>query len=245
MSDPATAPKPSFWELPEVPRALPFAAFLLIGSFAGAATEASAYWVYVLKTFVGAALLWHFRPRLAELRWAVSWEAVVVGVLIAALWIGLDGRIPALGTLYDTISSRFTGKPAEAPKPEAPWNPLAFFKDNAPLGYAILVVRVVGRSFVVPMVEELFYRSFFHRFIASQDFLGLPIGLWNLRAFVITSVAFGLAHPGQWVQGIVCGAAYQFLVIRHKRLGDSITAHAITNALCSAYAIAAGKWEFT
>jgi uncharacterized protein len=245
MSAAAPSPKQSLWSMPEIPRALPFAVFLLVGSLAGPATAAPAYWFYALKTIAAAALVWHFRPRLAELRWAISWEAVVVGVAIAALWLGLQGRIPALGELWDWANQRITGKIAEPAKPEAPWNPLEFFKDNAPLGYAFLAVRVLGRSLVVPMVEEVFYRSFFYRYIANPDFAGIALRTWNPVAFLVTSLAFGLSHPGDWLPGIICGAAYQALVIRKDRLGDAMAAHGITNAIISGYAIATGNWHFT
>jgi membrane protease YdiL (CAAX protease family) len=61
----------------------------------------------------------------------------------------------------------------------------------------------------------------------------------------VTSLAFGLAHPGQWVQGVICGAAFQWLVIRKKRLGDAMTAHAITNLAVGAWAVGTGQWQFT
>jgi CAAX prenyl protease-like protein len=113
------------------------------------------------------------------------------------------------------------------------------------LGWCFVVVRVVGRSLVVPPLEEVFYRSFFYRYIASAKFMELPLGVWHTTAFFVTSTVFGLAHPGQWVQGILCGAAFQGLVVRKRRLGDAMLAHATTNLLISGYAIATGQWQFT
>jgi membrane protease YdiL (CAAX protease family) len=245
MSDAAPKPNPSLWSLPEIPRVLPFAVFLVFTSLQGKYFAGSEYWLYAVKTLAAAGLIWHFRPRLAELKWAVSWEAIVVGIGIAALWLGLDGRIPSVGAISDWVTERITGKIAEPAKPEAPWNPLAFFQGNAALGYAFLAVRVLGRSIVVPMVEELFYRSFFYRYLVNPDFVSTPHRTWNPVAFLVTTLAFGLSHPGQWVPALLCGAAYQYLVIRKNRLGDAMTAHGITNAVISAYAIATGKWEFT
>jgi len=46
----------------------------------------------------------------------------------------------------------------------------------------------------------------------------------------VTSLLFGFEHR-EWLAGIFCGFAYQGLVCWKKRLGDAITAHAITNAL--------------
>ena len=62
---------------------------------------------------------------------------------------------------------------------------------------------------------------------------------------MVTSVIFGLAHPDDWLPGVLCGAAYQWLVLRKKRLGDAMLAHSTTNLLISIYAIATNQWRFT
>jgi membrane protease YdiL (CAAX protease family) len=42
----------------------------------------------------------------------------------------------------------------------------------------------------------------------------------------------------------LCGAAYQWLVLRKGRLGDAMTAHAITNFLLGAWIVWRGAWQF-
>ena len=59
--------------------------------------EASRYWFYAAKTFAGIWLVWVMRPVVAEMRWAFSWEAVVVGLLVCVMWIGLNDFYPKLG----------------------------------------------------------------------------------------------------------------------------------------------------
>ena len=231
--------------IPEVPRVLPFAVFLLVGSLQGKGFSGSEYWLYAAKTLGVGALLWALRNWLPEMNWNFKVEAVLVGLVIAALWIGLDGKIPSLDALWGHAQALVTGKAPEPPKPETPWNPLEFFRDAPALGWAFVAVRVLGRSLVVPPLEEVFYRSFVYRYLANPKFLDLPIGAWHSMACVVTSLMFGLAHPGQWVQGIVCGMAFQALVIRNRRLGDAMLAHATTNGIISAYAIATGQWQFT
>lgn len=232
-------------EIPEVPRALPFALFLVIGSFQAKGFAGSEYWLYAAKTVFVGGLLWAIRGWLPEMRWAFRVEGVVVGLIIAALWIGLDGRIPSLSELWGMGQKWMTGKAPEPPKPEVPWNPLEYFHDVPALGWAFVVVRVLGRSLVVPPLEEVFYRSFFYRYLANPKFLDLPLSAWHATSFCLTSSLFGLAHPGQWVQGIVCGLAFQGLVIRNGRLGDAMLAHATTNLVISVYAIATRQWQFT
>lgn len=224
---------------------VPFAAFLLIGSLAGKFFAGSEYWFYGLKTGVVAALVWALRRRLPEMRWCPSPSAIGVGLVVAALWIGLDGQIPSLSALYDRVSTLWTGKAPVPETPEPPWNPLAFFKDAPALGVLFLMVRVLGRSVLVPMIEEVFYRSFLYRVIIRPDFGSVSLGDWNARAFAGTCLLFGLSHPGQWVQAILCAALYQGLVLRHRRIGDAMAAHGVTNAVISAYAIGTGNWRFT
>jgi len=233
------------WNTPEFPRVLPFAVFLLIGSLAGKGFAGSEYWVYAIKTLVAAVLVWTLRGRLPEMRWAFSLPAVAVGITVAALWMALDGQIPSLSALYDRFSTLWTGK-APVPEPvEPPWNPLVFFRDAPALGWAFVAVRVVGRSVLVPMIEEVFYRSFLYRMVVRPDFESVSMGLWQAKAFAVTCLLFGLSHPGQWLPALVCAALYQGLVLRRRRLGDAMVAHGVTNAILSVYAIATGNWRFT
>jgi CAAX prenyl protease-like protein len=242
-------PKPQGWRLllamPEIPRVLPFVLFLVLGSLQGKLFPGSEYWLYAVKTVLVGWMLWALRGLLAEVKWTFSWEGLAVGVVIAALWIGLSGHVPTLGDIWDAGHKLITGKAPEPAKPEAPWNPVAFFGGNAALGWAFVLVRVLGRSLVVPPMEEVFYRSFFYRYIVSPKFNEVAFGQWHSVAFVVTSVIFGLAHPDDWLPGILCGAAYQWLVLRKQRLGDAMLAHATTNLLISIYAIATNQWRFT
>ena len=64
---------------PAFARVAPFVVFLILTFCQGQFGEASRYWFYLAKTLAGAWLIWEMRPFVAEMRWAVSWEAVVVG----------------------------------------------------------------------------------------------------------------------------------------------------------------------
>lgn len=243
------APAPPGWRqllaMPEVPRVLPFVLFLLLGSLQGKLFSGSEYWLYAVKTLLVGWLLWALRGRLAEVKWAFSWEGVAVGVAIAVVWIALAGKIPTLGELWDAGHKLVTGKAAEPARPEPAWNPVAFFGGHASLGWGFVLVRVLGRSLVVPPMEEVFYRSFFYRYIVSPKFHEVGLGQWHSVALVVTSVMFGVAHPDDWLPGIVCGLAYQWLVLRKQRLGDAMLAHATTNLVISLYAIVTDQWRFT
>jgi CAAX prenyl protease-like protein len=105
------------------------------------------------------------------------------------------------------------------------------------------VCDVGGSTIVVPPLEEVFYRSFLYRYIIKVDFQAVPVGAFHWMAFGVTSVFFGVSHY-EWLAGILCGFAYQGLVCWKKRLGDAMTAHAITNLLLGIWVVWKGAWNF-
>src|SRR5438128_1021052 len=88
---------------PEYARVAPFVVFVALTALQGklGLGEASRYWLYLVKTLLGAWMIWQMRPFVEEMRWKISWEAVVVGVAIFAVWIGLDGHYPRLTKLEE------------------------------------------------------------------------------------------------------------------------------------------------
>src|SRR5208283_1493548 len=65
---------------PAAARVAPFIGCLALTFCQGEFGAASAYWFYFAKTLVGVWLIWEMRPFVAEMRWAVSWEAVAAGI---------------------------------------------------------------------------------------------------------------------------------------------------------------------
>jgi hypothetical protein len=96
----------------------------------------------------------------------------------------------------------------------------------------------------VPPIEEVFYRSFLYRYLVNTRFQAMALNRFHGLSFVVTTLVFGLAHPDRWVAAILCGLAYQGLVLRKNRLGDAITAHAITNSLLGIWVVWKGQWHY-
>ncbi len=233
---------------PTLVRVVPFLIFLLLTLCQGKFGEASRYWFYFAKTIAGAGMLWVIWPFIPEMRWKFSWEAVVVGVGVLVMWIGLDGYYPSTDQMtqkYFCPVLRWIGLESWCPKPAEikPWNPHQQFGFNSTLAWVFIIGRLLGSTFVVPPLEEVFYRSFVYRYIIKQNIASVPLGQFNWTAFLVTSVIFGLAHH-EWLAGILCGFAYQGLVCRKKRLGDAMTAHAITNFLLGLWIIWKEDWKF-
>jgi uncharacterized protein len=206
-------------------RILPFAAFAALTLIQGRLGDAPQYWIYALKTAVGAWLLLLVRPYVKEMKWAFSWEAAAAGVLVFVAWVGLEGHYPLL--MHRTGS----------------FDPTHTYGSNSISAAIFIAVRLIGSSLVVPPLEEVFYRSFIYRYLIKSDFLSVRPGHFSWPAFLVTGAAFGLSHY-EWLPGILCAFAYQCLVCRKDRLGDAITAHAITNFLLGLWVIARHAYFF-
>lgn len=211
---------------PLIARVAPYIIFVALTALQGKFGEASKYWFYLAKTLVGVWLIWAMLPVVKEMRWTFSLEAVLVGVGVIVVWIALDPYYPKLPMAAGT-----------------PWNPHEQLGTGTALAWLFIVTRILGSTLVVPMIEETFFRSFLYRYIVKPNFEEVSLKLFHLGAFLITSVLFGLIHR-EWLAGILCGMAYQWLVLRKGHLGDAITAHAISNLLLGAWVLYKGAWQF-
>lgn len=221
-------------------RVVPFAVFLLItGMFQSGEGETSRYWWYLVKTLVGAWLVWECRHAVAEMKWAFSWEAVVVGVGVFVMWVGIDPFYPKQDALMFKLGF---GKDPAAETPVV-WNPFGAFGAGSAMAWLFVVVRTVGSTALVPMLEEVFYRSFLYRYMISPEFEKVPLNRFHGVSMALTCGIFAFTHH-QWLAGILCGLAYQGLVLRKNRLGDAMTAHAITNLLLAIWVVAREDWKF-
>lgn len=213
---------------PLLPRVAPFVLFVLLTAGQGRFGPASAYWFYLAKTVVGLWLLLEIRPLVPEMRWAFSWEAVAVGVGVLVMWIGIDPFYPKLGFSKAAVENS---------------NPNLVFGEHSLLAGCFMVIHILGMTFVVPPLEEIFFRSFLYRFVAKPNFLEVPLNQFLPVPFFVTAVVFASEHH-EWLAGILCGMAYQWLVLRKNRLGDAMTAHAITNFLLGVWVVWRGAWNF-
>jgi CAAX prenyl protease-like protein len=210
---------------PIISRVIPFAVFAALTLLQGRLGDNSQYWIYALKTITGAWLLWCVRPYVAEMRWKLSWEAVVVGAAVFVAWVGLDGHYPLLASRTESF------------------NPIRTYGPGSFFAFFFIGIRILGSSLVVPPIEEVFYRSFLYRYISRADFLTIPLSHFAWKSFLIAGVIFGVSHY-EWLPGILCAFAYQWLVCRKNRLGDAITAHAITNFLLGIWVVARNAYYF-
>lgn len=215
-------------------RVLPFALFILLlalrdplGSWLG--PDFDVRWVYPIKTGLVLALLLYFLREYTELRelpadsrWLWLW-APLVGVAVFVLWINLDW-----GWLNLASEGGFVYDPRAA---------------DGRIDWTLTAIRLAGSALLVPVMEELFWRSFLMRWIDRHDFMSLAPGLVSLKAIVISSIVFGFEHT-LWFAGILAGLAYAWLYRASGSLWPPIVAHAITNGILGVWVIQTGHWQF-
>lgn len=211
-------------------RVLPFAVYIgfivladLLGRLGFAPAELR--WLYGVKIIAVAAVLLACRRQYEELRWSglgaagLAW-AVLAGLAVWWLWISLDAGWMQIGQ-------------------PAGFDP----RRDGRLDWALVAMRLAGAALVVPLMEELFWRSFLMRWLDSADFLGVPPARVKMRAVLITVILFGFEH-NLWLAGVVAGAVYSWLYMRTGKLWSAILAHGVTNAVLGVWIISTGHWTY-
>lgn len=218
------------------PRVLPFVTYIAFvalveaGRFSGLlvlSPEAQALMYPVKAGCAGLVLVFCLR-YCRELRWrdlAVAKDtlfALAVGLLVFVIWIHLDQPWARIG---------------EA----APFAPEA-----APEGAArtaLLAARCLGAAIIVPLAEELFWRSWLIRAVEARNFLDVPVGRPHLFSFFAVNVLFALEHH-LVVAGFIAGALYTLVLYRTKSIVQCALAHAVTNGVLAVWVMATGNWGF-
>ncbi len=216
------------------PRIFPFAvymAFIAINALffpdTGSETSGPPLWLYPIKVSLVAALLIFYWKEYAELKNKVFDHAregilaVGVGLVVYVLWVRMG------------FSWAMQGEAGEG------YNP--FQSGGGRLAMVYAGMRLIGASIIVPVMEELFWRSFIIRYIISPDFLKVQLGKFTWISFLITVALFGVEH-NLWLAGMMAGTAYNLLLYKTKRLWPCIVAHGVTNLLLGIHVLTTGEW---
>jgi CAAX prenyl protease-like protein len=102
---------------------------------------------------------------------------------------------------------------------------------------------MLGLAALVPLIEELFWRSFLIRWLIDQDFRRVPIGRVTPMAAAVTSVLFALAHP-EWLPALLTGLLWAGLLWQTRSLSACVISHVVANLALGIYVIAAGDWKY-
>jgi CAAX prenyl protease-like protein len=227
-------------EAAALPRILPFAVFMTfialesgihwlssLLSAAGSDSPLRWLWLYPVRTAVVLGILVYFWPAYRELHaqvcpnWGEALLTGTVGVLVYLAWVRMDWPWAMQGA------------------PQG-YNP---FQAGVGIGVVLAGIRLFGATIVVPIMEELFWRSFLIRYLIASPFTSVNLGAFTLFSCVATVVLFGLEHY-LWLAGMMAGMAYNLLLYKTHRLWPGILAHAITNLLLGIHVLATGEWHW-
>ena len=219
---------------PAAPYVLPMLAFLALTQVESwtVASLGDRSWAYPacygVKVVIVAVLTWlsrstwsDFGPRMSAWAWAAS---VALGLMVTGAWVGLDGRYPSLPLSGDRVGY-----------------------DPSRLGAVelglFLIVRGFGLIVLIPVVEELFWRSFLMRWVIDQEFTRIPVGRVTWWAAAITAGLFGVAHP-VWLPAVLAGLAWAGLLRWSGSLRACLVSHAVANAALLGHILWHQAWKF-
>ena len=186
------------------------------------------YYLYPIKAVTVGAVLFAFRKRYNELTFKdlanipATLTSCGIGMLVFILWINMDWTLGSA-----TVPQGF--------------NPTLL--TDRTLQIAMTLFRIAGAVLVVPLMEELFWRSFLIRYIIEKNFDTVQMGTFTRASFLFTVVLFGLEH-NYFYAGVMAGAIYNLLLYRTRSLSQCVLAHAVTNLALAVYVVVTGRWQF-
>jgi len=181
--------------------------------------------IYFAKVAVVTAALVAFRSVWKDLRpnARIMAPAVLVGIAVFAEWVLVEKYVR-----YPHLETRSGFDPFKS-------------IDDPNVRYLFLSARFFGLVAMVPLMEELFWRSFLIRFFTSQEWQKVPIGTFSLSAFAIVMGGFAMVHP-EWLAAAICAIAYGILLRQTRSLFGCVIAHATTNLALGIYVIKTHSW---
>lgn len=202
----------------------PFAA-LLAATMITQALAAGFDIFYPFRILAVGLVLWEFRHHYKEPLFAFSWTALIGGATVFVVWMAFERALAS---------------------PELPVGPEKFTESIASVPRWVAMVwiflRAIGSVITVPVAEELVFRGYLLRRLKSADFINVTPAQVTPAAILVSSAAFGALHS-RWLAGLISGVIYALIYLRKGKLGESVTAHAVTNLLIALFAIATGAWS--
>ncbi len=198
---------------------VPFLAVLAAAMISRASSGRFETW-YALRLLAGGAALAVCWPRLRGVDWRFSWRTAAAGVVVFGLWLG---------------ASRFL-LPSQG-------MPAALAAMSAPGRVLWIIGRVATAVLVLPLAEELAYRGYLLRRLVAADFEAVSFAAVGWIPVLVTALASGVLDGALWLPGIAAGIVFAALLIRTRRLGEAVAAHALANALICASVLVCRQWQ--
>ncbi|MEX2672491.1 MAG: hypothetical protein WD294_10315 [Phycisphaeraceae bacterium] len=151
---PSAPPKPTLSYLQKVdrwmalhpfhPRLIPFVVYVLLLMIIGFVRDAQpdlAVVVHLFQIVIVSAMLYRYRRLMPEITLTFHWLALPMGLVAAVAWIGLGMGMHELHPYFQHEAT-------------------PYFDDMSPVAaWIAMTARLVGMAAVVPVFEEVFFRS--------------------------------------------------------------------------------------
>jgi hypothetical protein len=147
-----------------------------------------------------------------KLKFKLHAPSVIIGVIIFIIWVGIDDLYPHIGG-----------------------------GEFVPTSIILLILKLLGMLVAAPLIEELFVRDFFNRYLVSTDWKNVKIGKFSVFSFILTVLLFGFSHS-RWLAGILTGIILNILLMKTKRIENCIIAHFVANLFLATYVIINQAW---
>jgi len=219
-------------------RVLPFAVYmafiavedviLLVLGQAASDSQGLFLYLYPVKIAVVATVLlvcWtHYdEVRFSDLlRWRQTLLSVVVGGVIFWLWIHMTWDFATLGQSQGFDPNRFSDESVRS---------------------LMVAARLCGAVVVVPVMEEIFWRSFLIRYAINGKFMQVAIGRFTWFSFLVTVLLFGFEHH-LFLAGMFAGALFNLLLYKTRSISQCILSHAVANLALGGYVLRTQQWFF-
>lgn len=230
------SPTPILHNAPDAPAtpwlsyALPMIVFAVATAGEGYLPKSLYPIAYAVKAvIVTAVVLVCARTWRHELRFDVKAVGlgIIAGLIGLPLWLGVDAVTPHLSFLGSRTA----------------YNPFTEIPD-ATIRAVFLATRFWGLVVMVPLMEEVFWRSFLLRFVTDQDkWYALPVGTFSAVALAVVCAGFGFVHP-EYLAAIVFALVMAGLLRYTKNLVSCVIAHGVTNLALGVYVLTTGNWQF-
>ena len=183
------------------------------------------FWVYPAQTILCGALLLCFREHYAFRGLKNVGFTILIAFAVFVLWIAPQQFL--------NFAPRTIGFDPE------------ILGNNPALYWFTISFRFFRLVIVVPVMEEIFWRSFLLRFVIDEHFERVSFGKFTWPSFAIVALAFTFSHSrADWLAAFVAGALYNVVAYRSRSLASCVLAHAVTNLLLGFWIMQTQQWGF-
>ncbi|WP_323775706.1 exosortase E/protease, VPEID-CTERM system [Leisingera sp.] len=189
---------------------VPFIAFMISGVIVHAFWEHPALGYPFQAAVLLGVLAWMRSALIPQIRLSLDPFSIAIGLAVGGGWVWLSE--PSQGD--DLVLGALSG--------------------SAFLAWAM--VRALGTTFLVPVVEEAFFRGYV---LARLD-TGSTVA--KVIAVFVSTALFAALH-GRLVLAGIAGLFFAAAMLRRGRLGDAVVAHIVANASVAAVAWYTEQWS--